>query len=69
MGEPGDNENSNWKLGLFYYNPGDKRIFVPKRYGIGWTLNFGNIISFVIMGLFLGVVIWFVLFEKGAGKH
>jgi uncharacterized membrane protein len=34
---------SNWKLGVFYYNKQDKRIFPPKRVrGMGWTVNFAN---------------------------
>jgi uncharacterized membrane protein len=32
----------NWKLGILYYNRQDRRIFPPKRFGIGWTVNFGN---------------------------
>jgi uncharacterized membrane protein len=34
--------DSTWKLGLFYFNPEDPAIFVEKRFGIGYTLNFGN---------------------------
>ena len=31
----------NWKYGLFYYNPEDKRIFPRKRIReMGWTVNF-----------------------------
>lgn len=29
-------------FGVFYFNPADPRIFVPKRLGIGWTFNFAN---------------------------
>ncbi|XDO64260.1 DUF5808 domain-containing protein [Streptomyces sp. RLB1-33] len=29
-------------FGLFYYNRDDPRLAVPKRYGWGWTLNFGR---------------------------
>lgn len=59
---------SNWKLGLFYYKPADKRIFPPKRIkAFGWTINFANptsvlamvaIIAFVyaIAVLILGIV-------------
>lgn len=33
----------NWKLGIFYYNPDDKRILPPKRIEwMGWTVNFAN---------------------------
>lgn len=31
-----------WKLGLIYFNPDDPAVFVEKRFGIGYTLNFGN---------------------------
>ncbi|MFM9279904.1 DUF1648 domain-containing protein [Paenibacillus jiagnxiensis] len=33
------NEDDNWKLGIFYYNPDDPSLFVEKRMGFGWTLN------------------------------
>jgi uncharacterized membrane protein len=44
----------NWKLGIFYFNKEDKRIIVSKRLNLfGWTLNFANPISYIIMiGLF-----------------
>lgn len=35
-------QKSNWKLGILYFNPENKKIFVPKRLGIGWTLNFAR---------------------------
>lgn len=40
----------NYKLHIFYYNPKDKRIIVPKqdRYR-GWTLNFGNRFTYIII--------------------
>ncbi|RZJ71000.1 MAG: hypothetical protein EOO47_23130 [Flavobacterium sp.] len=45
-------EYSNWKLGLFYFNKKDSRLFVPKRIKIlGWTLNFANPLSYLVMGL------------------
>ena len=31
-----------WYGGLFYNNPDDPAMFVPKRFGLGWTLNFGH---------------------------
>ena len=34
---PGD----AWRA-LFYSNPDDPALLVPKRFGIGYTLNFGN---------------------------
>jgi uncharacterized membrane protein len=42
-------QNDNyWKLGLFYVNPVDPAFFVSKRSGIGWTLNFGHPMSWII---------------------
>ncbi len=33
----------NWKWGMFYYNPADRRIFPPKRIPwMGWTVNFAS---------------------------
>ena len=31
-----------WNAGFFYNNPDDPAMFVPKRYGLGWTMNFGH---------------------------
>jgi uncharacterized membrane protein len=34
---------TNYKWGMFYFNPKDSRIVVPKRSRMmGWTLNFAN---------------------------
>ena len=41
--EPAGPENDNyWRAGAFYWNPDDPAIFVPKRMGIGYTVNFAN---------------------------
>jgi len=42
-----------YRWGLIYMNPDDPRILVPKRIGIGWTLNFGRPASWVILILML----------------
>jgi uncharacterized membrane protein len=39
----------NWKLGIIYVKKEDARIFVPKRLGIGWTINFGNPRSILVL--------------------
>jgi uncharacterized membrane protein len=31
-----------WKLGLFYVNREDPALFIEKRFGVGYTLNFGH---------------------------
>ena len=45
----------NWKLGIFYFNTADKRIVISKRLKLfGWTLNFANALSYIIM---IGLVV------------
>lgn len=42
-----------WKAGIFYFNPNDPAIFVEKRFGVGWTINIGNVLSWLV---FLGIL-------------
>lgn len=43
-----------WYAGFFYNNPDDPDPFVPKRYGLGWTVNFGHPGGkFILIGLLL----------------
>ncbi|MGI5230602.1 DUF1648 domain-containing protein [Actinoallomurus sp. CA-142502] len=42
-----------YRLGIFYYNPDDPAMLVPKRFGIGWTLNMARPATWVIFGLLL----------------
>jgi uncharacterized membrane protein len=53
----GDNRTPDrcWKAGIFYVNPDDSALFVPKRFGIGYTLDFGNPWSWAVLAL-VGVV-------------
>jgi uncharacterized membrane protein len=44
-----------WRAGIFYVNRDDPTLFVPKRFGIGYTLNFGNPWSWAMLAL-IGVV-------------
>ncbi|MFI5609261.1 DUF1648 domain-containing protein [Amycolatopsis sp. NPDC051903] len=46
-----------WKGGLVYVNRADRAVFVPKRFGIGWTLNFGNPVALGAFAFLLAVVI------------
>ena len=47
--------DDGWK-GIFYSNPDDPALFIPKRFGIGYTLNFGNPWSWVLLALILAMV-------------
>lgn len=41
--------DNHWKGGLFYFNKNDPSIFVEKRFGIGWTINFANPIGYLLL--------------------
>jgi len=50
MNTPTDRQDrENWYLGVFYHNSADPNIWLPKRYGWGWTLNFAQPWSWIIM--------------------
>jgi hypothetical protein len=54
--------------GSFYSNPADTALVVPKRYGIGYTLNFGNPWSWAVIVVFvLSAAIPFILIAVSAG--
>lgn len=50
-------EDRYWKGGLFYFNKNDPSIFVEKRFGIGWTINFGNPIGYLILFVPLAIIL------------
>ncbi|WP_052352751.1 DUF1648 domain-containing protein [Neobacillus dielmonensis] len=47
----GMDEDQYWKGGLFYFNRNDPSVFVEKRFGIGFTMNFANPIGYLILGV------------------
>ena len=59
-----DDDDKHWIAGLFYVNPSDKRILVPKRYGfgLGRTLNLGHPVSWLLLALVIGTA--FVLHQS-----
>ena len=50
-----------WKLGLFYINRDDPALFVEKRFGIGYTLNFGHPGAWVFLALLVAVFVAIIL--------
>lgn len=46
-----------WRAGMFYVNPNDPAVLVEKRFGIGYTLNFGRPAAWLLMAFILAVVI------------
>jgi len=55
---PDPQSDSYWKAGMFYYNPNDPAIFVAKRVGIGYTVNFANKMCWLVLAgiLLLGLL-------------
>ncbi|WP_449539145.1 DUF1648 domain-containing protein [Ferdinandcohnia sp. Marseille-Q9671] len=50
-------DDSHWVGGLFYFNRKDPSIFVEKRFGVGWTINFGNPIGYLIILVPLAIIL------------
>lgn len=51
-------DDKYWKLGnSIYVNKDDPSLFVEKRFGIGWTMNYGRIESIIITIVFLLIII------------
>jgi uncharacterized membrane protein len=46
-----------WKFGSFDYNPADPALMVEKRSGPGFTLNFGNRLSWVVLAGLLALIV------------
>lgn len=44
-----------WKAGMFYVNPDDPAVMVESRFGVGYTLNFGRPLAWIILVLLAGV--------------
>jgi len=45
-----------WHAQIFYYNPGDPALLVEKRTGMGYTLNFGNVWSWLLMAALVAII-------------
>ncbi|HXG87239.1 MAG TPA: DUF5808 domain-containing protein [Vicinamibacterales bacterium] len=40
---------ADWRLRHLYFNPADPALFVPRRHGVGFTLNFGRPLAIVVL--------------------
>lgn len=59
---PPINDDSHWKLGSIYYNPQDPSIWIEKRMGIGWTVNFARPMAWFFLLAILAIIITVSLF-------
>lgn len=46
-----------WRAGMFYYNKEDASMFVEKRIGVGFTLNFARPLAII---LFVGLLLFII---------
>lgn len=42
-------DDEHWKAGIFYWNPDDASLFLPERFGVGWTVNFARPATWAII--------------------
>jgi len=50
---------NNYIWGLFYFDPKDTRIILPKvNRMLGWTLNFGHPVTYLIIVAFIALLIF-----------
>lgn len=48
---------------FFYYNKEDSNFLVPKAFGIGWTVNWANPITWVFVLVIVGIVLLRIYFK------
>ena len=53
----GADDDVHWLLGTIYCNPQDPSIFVPKRFGIGWTSNIARWESWALVAALVALVV------------
>jgi uncharacterized membrane protein len=56
----------HYRCGLFYVNPDDPRLWVEKRIGYGWTLNFARPSAYGVMAVLVAVTVALVLAVRAA---
>ncbi|WP_027086423.1 DUF5808 domain-containing protein [Cohnella panacarvi] len=51
-----DDDDESWKNGFTYHNPSNKRFLVPKRIGVGMTVNTGTLAGQIFVWGLCGAV-------------
>lgn len=54
-------DDAHWKLGIFYWAPEDASVFVPERFGFGWTINCARPAAWAILAGFALLTVAFVV--------
>jgi len=47
-------DDQYWKLGLFYFNKNDPTVFIEKRFGVGWSVNWARPLAW---GFLIGILV------------
>lgn len=63
LGQESITESEYFYWRLFYYNSNDNRIFVPKRTGGGFTINFANPLSITASILVVAGFVILIIFK------
>ncbi|WP_339279170.1 DUF5808 domain-containing protein [Paenibacillus sp. FSL W8-1187] len=61
---PVPGEDANWKLGAFYWNRNDASVFVEKRSGIGFTLNWAHPFAWLFL---LALIVLIIVIPRVVG--
>ena len=56
-------EDRYWIGGLIYMNREDPSIFIEKRFGVGWTMNFANPRGYIVIFLPLVILLLISIFS------
>lgn len=53
-------EDGDWRLGILYFDRDDASVVVPKRFGVGWTVNLARPQAWLLIGALVLIVCLFV---------
>ena len=57
-------DDSVWKLGMFYFNKEDPALFVEKRFGVGFTINFAKPAAWIVLAIIVIIVIGAIILNR-----
>ncbi len=63
MDEPDISDPTYWKWSIFYYNPKDNNVLVPRPNGLGLTFNYAHKTPYFIIGCILVITLTLVLYN------
>lgn len=54
-------DDEHWLLGVFYVNRDDPTLVLPRRFGVGWAMNWGNPRAWGLLALLVAAVAAFAV--------